>query len=298
MNGIIVIDKPQHYTSFDVIAVLRKVLKQKKIGHMGTLDPLATGVLPVLLGESTKFQIFVENNKKEYVTTLKLGITTNTQDVTGETILKKDCSKVKIEDIKRVLKSFVGRIEQIPPMFSAIKKNGQPLYKLARKGEIIIRNSRKIIIDSIELLSENLAEKNLELKILCSGGTYIRTLCNDIGNSLGCGATMISLRRTMSNGFLLSDCIKLEKSSLTNLKSKIVSTDRLFCNFERAKITNSQLERIRNGGNLMLSRIDFDKNLNSNQTVSLFCNNEFVGIGHIDIAKAELKIIKVIQKND
>jgi len=209
-NGIIIIDKPSDWTSMDVCAKLRGILKEKKIGHAGTLDPMATGVLPVFVGSATRAVEFAEQGDKEYIATLRLGLVTNTQDTTGET-LEEHPVTVTRSDLEAVLPRFTGEIDQIPPMFSAIKINGKKLYELARSGKEVERKARRITIREIELLEE-VSECEYILRVRCSKGTYIRTLCHDIGAALGCGGCMASLRRTMAAGFTIAEAVTLEEA--------------------------------------------------------------------------------------
>ena len=211
MNGIIVIDKPKDFTSFDVVAVMRRLTNQKKIGHAGTLDPMATGVLPILIGKATKVQSILPDETKEYVAEFKLGIKSDTQDITGNIIEETICN-IKKEDLQKVLDNFIGNIKQIPPMYSAVKQNGKRLYDLARQGIEVERRERSIKIYKLELIS--FLEKTQEAKILvgCSKGTYIRTLCVDIGDKLDCGAVLTSLRRTLACSFSIKDSITLDEA--------------------------------------------------------------------------------------
>ena len=198
-NGIIIIDKPGGWTSMDVCAKLRGMFREKRIGHAGTLDPMATGILPVFVGRATRAVEFTEDYDKEYVAGLRLGVITNTQDTTGE-VLEERPVTVTREDVERVLEQFRGSIQQIPPMYSAIKINGKKLYELARKGREVERKPRQITIQELELL-EQVSETDYILRVSCSKGTYVRTLCHDIGQALGCGGTMSSLRRTRVGPF-------------------------------------------------------------------------------------------------
>lgn len=207
-NGIIIIDKPSDWTSMDVCAKLRGILKEKKIGHAGTLDPMATGVLPVFVGNATRAVEFAEQGDKEYIATLRLGLVTNTQDTTGET-LEQHAVTVSRADLEAVLPRFTGEIDQIPPMFSAIKINGKKLYELARSGKEVERKARRITIREMEVM-EQLSECDYTIRVRCSKGTYIRTLCHDIGAALGCGGCMASLRRTMAAGFTIAEAVTLE----------------------------------------------------------------------------------------
>ena len=200
-NGILVIDKPQDWTSHDVVAKLRGILHVKRIGHAGTLDPMATGVLPVFVGRATRAVEFAAEREKEYRAGLRLGVVTDTQDVTG-TVLETNPISVTREQLEAVLNQFRGPIQQIPPMYSAIKKDGKKLYELARRGQEVERQPRPITIYELELMDQ-LSPTEFTLRVLCSKGTYVRTLCHDIGQALGCGGTLSSLRRTQSAGFTL-----------------------------------------------------------------------------------------------
>lgn len=212
MNGIIIIDKPSGWTSHDVIAKLRGVLKEKRIGHGGTLDPMATGVLPVFVGRATRAVEYCESAEKEYVAGLRLGVVTDTQDTTG-TILSEHEVCVTDEEFRAVVSRFVGAQEQLPPMYSAVKIGGTKLYELARRGIEAERKPRPITIKSIEILGRT--ANDYLLRIVCSKGTYVRTLCHDIGAALGCGGTMSSLRRTRAGIFSLSDAVTLSEVEAT-----------------------------------------------------------------------------------
>ena len=207
-NGIVIIDKPADWTSMDVCAKLRGILKEKRVGHGGTLDPMATGVLPVFVGQATRAVEFSENAQKEYVAGLRLGQITNTQDTSGETLETRPVTVTRA-DVEAVLTRFTGPIQQIPPMYSAIKINGQKLYDLARKGKEVERKPRSITIFELELV-EQVSETDYLIRCRCSKGTYLRTLCHDIGQALGCGGTLYSLRRTMAAGFTLADCVTID----------------------------------------------------------------------------------------
>ena len=233
INGILNIYKEKGFTSFDVVAKLRGVLGQKKIGHTGTLDPMAEGVLAVCAGSATKLCGLLTDADKEYETVLLLGKTTDTQDIWGKVLKETGQEEVKKLDTSEVIKavrSFEGNIEQIPPMYSAIKQNGKKLYELAREGKTVERKSRRITIYGIDILSVELPF--VRLKVSCSKGTYIRTLCEDIGNRLGCGGTMKELLRLRSGSFMLKDSLRL--SEIKELKESgaldraLISADRLF----------------------------------------------------------------------
>lgn len=298
VNGIIIVDKPKGFTSFDIVAKLRKKLSQRKIGHMGTLDPMATGVLPILLGDTAKFQIFINNNNKSYKAKIKFGITTNTLDITGQ-VLSTQRVDITKQDLKKVLYKFLGEIHQIPPMFSAIKKCGVKLYDLARKGVLVDREKRKIFIKDIKIINFDSENGEAEILVDCSKGTYIRTLCDDIGRALGCGAALSELHRTSSNGFDEKDSIALMEiidMSLEDVFKKcVLPTERLFETFPTAYITPNQSIRFRNGGALMTERVKFDDIPQNDVIYKVRCNEEFIGLGKIDGMSHELKVLKCLK---
>ena len=244
-NGIVIMDKPAGWTSMDVCAKLRGILKTKKIGHAGTLDPMATGVLPVFVGRATRAVSFAEGGEKEYVAGLRLGRTTNTQDTEGETLTQSPVT-VGREELEAVLPRFTGEISQIPPMFSAIKINGQKLYDLARQGKEVERKARAVTVFALEVV-EQVSETDYILRIRCSKGTYVRTLCHDIGQALGCGGCMFSLRRTMAAGFTLDESVTLEQMQEGG-EALLRPTDSLFRDRPDYRLkTEKQEERCRNG---------------------------------------------------
>ena len=245
MQGILIVDKPMDWTSFDVVAKLRGVLGTRKLGHSGTLDPMATGVLPVFVGQATRAVEFAENGRKEYVAGLRLGQVTNTQDVTGETLETHPVTAGR-RDVEQALARFLGDIQQIPPMYSAIKINGQKLYDLARKGQEVARKPRSITIYELELL-EQVSETDYTFRCVCSKGTYIRTLCHDIGQVLGCGGTLYSLRRTMAAGFTLEQAVTLEEVQEKG-EALLLPADSLFAQHPALHLPSSKQEkRVRNG---------------------------------------------------
>lgn len=209
INGIVNIYKEKGYTSHDVVAVLRKVVGQKKIGHTGTLDPDATGVLPVCLGKATKVCELLTDHDKTYEALLLLGKVTNTQDISGEVLEEKDPGQLTEEEVHSCIESFVGEYDQIPPMYSALKVNGKKLYELAREGKTVERKSRKVQIYKIQILEMNLPYVRMEVE--CSKGTYIRTLCHDIGEKLQVGGCMADLKRTKVGRFLIKDAVTLDE---------------------------------------------------------------------------------------
>ncbi len=249
-NGILIIDKPAGWTSMDVCAKVRGILHEKRVGHGGTLDPLATGVLPVFVGRATRAVEFAENSRKEYLAGLRLGLVTDTQDVTG-TVLETHPVTVGREALEAALESFQGNISQIPPMYSAVKVHGKKLYELARRGEEVERKPRPVTIYELELLeAEN--ETDCLFRCLCSKGTYIRTLCHDIGQALGCGGALYSLRRTMAAGYTLEEAVTIEDIQEQG-EALLLPLDGLFAQYPALTVRSpGQEKRVRCGNPITL----------------------------------------------
>jgi tRNA pseudouridine55 synthase len=209
MNGVLIIDKPSGMTSFDVVRQVRRMVKTRRVGHAGTLDPLATGVLPVAVGTATRLIEYMMAGDKAYRATLKLGVATDTQDTEGQILQEKPWDSVERAAIDAAIEKFVGNIEQLPPMYSALKKDGQPLYKLARQGIEVEREPRRVLVES--LVVDDFSAPYLTFTVCCSKGTYVRTICHDIGQELGCGAHMTALRRLSCGHFDLSDSHPLQE---------------------------------------------------------------------------------------
>ena len=254
-NGIIIIDKPADWTSMDVCAKLRGILKTKKVGHAGTLDPMATGVLPVFVGQATRAVSFAESGEKEYVATLRLGLVTDTQDTSGHTLAESPVT-VTAAEVAAALHAFTGDITQIPPMYSAIKINGQKLYDLARQGREVERKPRPVTIYELELL-EQLSSGDYRLRVRCSKGTYIRTLCHDIGQALGCGGCMASLRRTMAAGYTLDESHTLEQVQAQG-EALLRPVDTLFRQHPSYHITHPRVEQLCRNGNAFTVKTPLD----------------------------------------
>ena len=247
-SGIVIIDKPGGWTSMDVCAKLRGILKERRIGHGGTLDPLATGVLPVFVGSATKAVEFAEKGDKEYVAGLRLGVETNTQDITGQVLSTRPVTAGQAE-LEGALAAFIGPIMQVPPMYSAIKRNGQKLCELARAGKEVHRDPRPVTIHALALLGRT-EEGDYLLRVRCSKGTYVRTLCHDIGAALGCGGCMSSLRRTMAAGFTLEQAVTLERVQEEGA-ALLLPVDRFFGGLPAYRIPSPRQERLcRNGSPL------------------------------------------------
>lgn len=245
MNGIVIVDKPQGWTSQDVTARLRRVYATRRIGHGGTLDPMATGVLPVFVGRATRGVEFFEHAEKTYDTVLLLGRTTDTQDVTGTTLAEK-AVHLSPADVERVLPRFRGDILQVPPMYSALKVNGKKLYELARKGQEVERQPRPITV--FELTNLGFDGTRLSLRVRCSKGTYIRTLCQDIGEALGCGGCMEALRRVRAGEYGIEDAVPLEQLLESETPERYLrGLDTMFAHCPAVTLTPNQEKRCRNG---------------------------------------------------
>lgn len=284
MNGIILVDKPQDWTSHDVVAKLRGVLHERRIGHSGTLDPLATGLLVVFVGRATRAVEFAEADSKAYLAGLRLGVNTDTQDITGNAIAKCDALPDEAA-VREAIGRFAGDIEQIPPMYSAIKIGGKKLYELARCGESIERTPRKINVSSIDIVGRDGGD--YILNISCSKGTYVRTLCNDIGEALGCGACMSSLRRTRAGAFSVDEAHGLEDIEAAaredRLSDIILPVDTLFASFPKLTVGESAAKRLKNGNIIKISAEDGDYRVYSD-------SEEFLLLGRVESGK--LKTIK------
>lgn len=245
MNGIVIVDKPQGWTSQDVTARLRRVFSTRRIGHGGTLDPMATGVLPVFVGRATRAVEFFEHAEKTYEATLRLGLKTDTQDITG-TVLEERPVTVTEQDILNILPAFRGEILQIPPMYSALKVNGQKLYDLARKGKEVERQPRPITIHELELL--HFDGQDARIRVRCSKGTYIRTLCEDMGEKLGCLGCMAALRRTRAGEYTIEKAVPLQTLlDAENPEQYLLSMDSPFLGYPAVTLSENQEKRCRNG---------------------------------------------------
>ena len=251
MNGIVIVDKPQGWTSQDVTARLRRVFNTRRIGHGGTLDPMATGVLPVFVGRGTRGVEFFEHAEKAYEAVLQLGMTTDTEDVTGTVLEKREVS-VSEQEFLGILPKFRGKIQQIPPMYSALKVNGQKLCDLARKGKEVERQPREIEI--FELTCLEFSGNTARLRVRCSKGTYIRTLCKDIGQALGCGGCMAALRRVQAGEYTIDEAVPLALLLETeNPEQYLRAVDTMFRNYPAVTLTEKQELRCRNGNSFTVN---------------------------------------------
>ncbi len=249
VDGFLVIDKPKGLSSHDVVNKVRRILGTKKVGHTGTLDPFATGVLPVAVGEGTKAIQFLDEGLKEYLATIRFGVTTDTLDITGTVLHEQEASSLSRDLVLHQMAQLTGEISQLPPMYSAIKQGGQPLYKLARKGIEVERQARQVLIHQFELLS--FAPPLAEVRVLCSRGTYVRTLADDLGRLLGCGACLTELRRSKSGPFILDAACSLEQLAdavIQGLQAGMVITpEQAVQHLPLCKVGGEDLQRLRNG---------------------------------------------------
>ena len=250
MNGIVIVDKPQEWTSQDVTARLRRVFNTRRIGHGGTLDPMATGVLPVFVGRATRGVEFFEHAEKTYEATIRLGLTTDTEDTSGTTIEEKEVH-ISETEFAEILTQFRGKIKQIPPMYSALKVNGQKLCDLARKGREVERQPREIEIFQLDLLE--FCGETARLRVRCSKGTYIRTLCKDIGVALGCGGCMQELRRVTAGEYTIEEAVPLQELLETTEPEKYLrQVDTMFRNYPEITLSPKQEQRCRNGNSFSM----------------------------------------------
>ena len=295
MTGIICVNKEKDITSFGVVAKLRGITGEKKAGHTGTLDPMATGVLPVMFGGATRFLNFLPDSDKGYRATFKLGMTTDTLDITGEVTSQSEVA-VSVDDVKKVMRDFVGVIDQIPPMFSAKSVDGVRLYDLAREGKTVEREACKIEIKELELVAFDETEHTYQIDVLCSKGTYIRSLIDDIGKKLGCGAVMTELVRTKAMGFDLSDCVTLAelqecKDSGKGFDDVLIDIERMFDCYKKVRVSPAQSTRFFNGGALDINRVQ--KNITPDEICAVYSDkNEFLGLGQRQ--GEELKVLRVL----
>ncbi|GMK48093.1 tRNA pseudouridine(55) synthase TruB [Paenibacillus glycanilyticus] len=298
MDGIIAVWKPAGWTSHDVVAKVRRIVRMKRIGHAGTLDPMVTGVLPLCLGRSTRVVEYLQERPKAYEAVIQLGTATDTEDLTGTVLEEQTGIKVTREQVLQVLQSFVGEIDQVPPMFSAVKVDGKRLYELAREGKTVERKSRKVTIHQIDLLDAVLdADKpRFTFSVICSKGTYIRTLCVDIGRALGVPAAMAELTRTMSGGITREQCVTIEEleelQAAGKLEEKLLPADIAIDHLQRVQANAAVTEMALRGQKIPYNRMaaSFD----SSSLVRLYGENDaFIGIFEADDQALALKPVKV-----
>lgn len=304
VSGVIVIDKHAGVTSFRIISVMRRLFDTTQVGHTGTLDPMATGVLPVLVGRAVKASDYIMASDKCYVAEMRLGIETDTEDTTGEVISQCD-SLPSEEDVRVAVSSFVGEIFQVPPMYSAIKIDGRKLVDIAREGGVVHRESRRVTVHSIDV--ERLSEDTYRLHVRCSKGTYIRTLCADIGKKLGCGAAMSALRRTETGGFTLDDAYtveQLENMTLEERQALVVPTERLFGHLGECELSDFYAKLFVSGASLYQKKLR--KSFPEGELLRVMHRGSFLGLGRsgklsetddTPVLKAE-KLFKLTLRNE
>ncbi len=293
MTGIIIIDKPEGITSFDAVAKARRICGEKKCGHSGTLDPMATGVMTLLFGGATGFLNYLPSHDKEYIATLKLGTVTDTLDITGKVLKERDFN-VTAEEFRSAAERFKGEIKQLPPMYSAVSVDGKRLYDLARKGVEIERPERHVSIYKLEIIESDELNGIYKINVACSGGTYIRSLIYDIGETLECGAVLTSLRRVKANGFTISDSVTLEELENAKAEEKIdellIPVDKALAEYPEITVSDAQAVRFSNGGALSVDR------LHNCKVIGLYRvygnSRNFLGLGE-NVGDGELKIAKI-----
>ncbi len=287
MQGLLIINKPKGITSFGAVARVRRIAGTKKVGHTGTLDPMATGVLPIFVGRATKLCSFLLEADKTYTATFLLGTVTDTCDITG-TVLEENAVNVTKEELYRALDSFVGEQLQVPPAFSAIKQGGVPMYKLARRGEAVEIPARQITVHSITPIGE-FEDNKITVRITCSKGTYIRSICRDVGALLGCGATLLELRRDATSGFTLEAAADLETLCEENIEAHLLSAERAVEHLRYVQVSDRQAERFRNGGKLAFSHLRFTP-LSIGEIIRIRREDELIGLGEVDLEGEEIRI--------
>lgn len=292
MQGLILLNKPSGITSFGAVAKIKRAAHEKRVGHTGTLDPMATGVLPVLLGRATALSGLILDADKRYTATVRLGVATDTDDITG-TVIKNGEVNVTSERLNNAVSHFTGEIMQRPPAYSALKKDGVRLYTLARRGETVEVPERRVTVFSADVVSYINEKNEFTVNFHVSKGTYIRSLARDIGEFLGCGACLSSLCRTYTGGFSLSQCISPEALTEQNISEYILSEEKAVEYLKEVQITKKQAVRFSNGGQLGFERLK-GIDLTENELVRVKCEKLFLGIGRADIAKDQLAVKCVI----
>lgn len=290
MDGIINVFKPKGISSFQVVRAVRSISGEKKVGHTGTLDPLASGVLPICLGKGTKIIEYIMENQKVYKATLKLGEETDTYDLEGTVIASKEVGEIPLSEVEKVLESYIGEINQIPPMYSALKVDGKRLYELARKGIEVEREARKITIYDIELLKYT--KPFITIRVKCSKGTYIRSLCKDIGDSLKCGAVMTELVREGSGVFNTENSIELEALTKDNFNNYLISLEDALKTYEKISVNDKFFKLLLNGVCIKDKAI-FNDHIESGKLYRVYSNkDELLGLG--EKTSDGFKLIKLL----
>ena len=289
MQGMILFDKPEGMTSFSAVSAVKRIFGEKRVGHTGTLDPMATGVLPILLGRATRLCDLMLVADKRYTAEVLLGVETDTLDITGNVIKETDCD-ISVAEFESVCSRFVGEYNQVPPMFSALKKDGVRLYDLARQGVEIEREARLVNIKKLDIIQKSGKNKFI-IDVICSKGTYIRSLADDLGKTLGVGATLTMLRRTETAGYTADMCVTLDKLK-ENPQKYLREADSVVSYCPAVNVTDNQTRRFLNGGELFLERINFDTDVSDGDLIRVYSyDNKFLGLG---LGDGELLKIKCI----
>ena len=296
MNGVLILDKPQEFTSFDAVAVLRRVFRTRKIGHTGTLDPMATGVLPILVGNATRAASLLPDSDKAYDASFRLGLRTDTQDIWG-TVQAESPFAVSADDVERACVPLRGEILQIPPMMSAVRQNGVRLYDLARQGIEVDRPARPVTVHELTVSAFDPSSGTGQLRVRCSKGTYIRTLIADLGESLGCGAVMTALRRTAACGFTLADAVPLADARAMDPETAAAHlrpVETLFGSLPVLRVTDNQARRFANGGALATDRLPLRKSVSDGTQFRLHDPaGRFVGLGTFRADAQEVAVLRL-----
>ena len=289
MQGMILLDKPEGMTSFSAVSAVKRIFGEKRVGHTGTLDPMATGVLPILLGRATRLCELMLTADKRYTAEILLGVETDTLDITGNVIKEIDCD-ITAAEFESVCSRFIGEYEQVPPMFSAIKKGGVRLYDLARQGVEIEREARLVNIKKLDIIEKSGKNKFIT-DVICSKGTYIRSLADDLGKALGVGATLTMLRRTETAGYTADMCVTLDELK-ENPQNFLREADSVVSYCQSVNVTDNQTRRFLNGGELFLERINFDTAVSDGDLIRVYSyDNKFLGLGLVDGELLKIKCI-------
>lgn len=289
MQGMILLDKPEGMTSFSAVSAVKRIFGEKRVGHTGTLDPMATGVLPILLGRATRLCELMLTADKRYTAEVLLGVETDTLDITGNVIKETDCD-ISASEFESVCSRFIGKYEQVPPMFSALKKDGVRLYDLARQGVEIERGARLVNIKKLAIIEKSGKNKFI-IDVICSKGTYIRSLADDLGKAIGVGATLTMLRRTETAGYTADMCVTLDELK-DNPKKYLREADSVVSYCPSVNVTDNQTRRFLNGGELFLERLSFDIEVSDGDLIRVYSyDNKFLGLGLVDGELLKIKCI-------
>lgn len=289
MQGMILLDKPEGMTSFSAVSAVKRIFGEKRVGHTGTLDPMATGVLPILLGRATRLCELMLTADKHYTAEVLIGVETDTLDITGNVISETDCD-ISVVEFESVCSRFIGEYEQVPPMFSALKKDGVRLYDLARQGVEIEREARLVNIKKLDIIEKSGKNKFI-IDVICSKGTYIRSLADDLGKALGVGATLTMLRRTETAGYTADMCVTLDELK-ENPQKYLREADSVVAYCPSVNVTDNQTRRFLNGGELFLERINFDTEVSDGDLIRVYSyDNKFLGLGLVDGELLKIKCI-------